>query len=362
VTATYSMKVAQEILGKANVLNKYVVVKKKGVFPSKAIQSPMQDGPEVPVDMESKERLLLRWRPARVMTNANGSQSINDTPMLPPEFSGRELAAFMLTGVGSLVADSFGNWEDGPDHDRLESLDEDSGARQAIDDAFAAYRLAVARVGQPDRELAARMYETQRAYRKARADAMQRHFLSAVPQAMAGDSDERRYDLDAEYQRRLALVEADIKMLEAEMKSIEEANLSAEQAWLRAMVAELLKPTEEPAESFLQTEVIDLSLLADPAQLIKAFGPFTKMNVSWFDKWKDNPVLSGAIKRKGTSGRGRSTPPLFCPFLVMQGLMKMPRKGSNRHAFTNDETPWRMLKQHFPRVYEKHQGQSPLDD
>jgi len=168
--------------------------------------------------------------------------------MLPPEFSGRELAAFMLAGTGALVADFFGDWEDGPDPARLELLDEDSGAREAVEDAFTAYREAVERVGQPDLALAARMYEAHRAYRKARTDAMGRHGLNDVPKTKAGDSEERRNELDAEYQRRLALVEGDVSGLEAEMNSLKEKNDDAEKAWLRAMVAELLRPVTGPAE------------------------------------------------------------------------------------------------------------------
>ena len=106
----------------------------------------------------------------------------------------------------------------------------------------------------------------------------------------------------------------------------------------------------------------DRSILADPGQLIDAFGRHTNMDASWFDKWKDHPALNNAIKRKGTSGRGHTTTPLFCPYLVMQGLMKPPRKGSKRKAFKEEATPWRMLRQHFPFVYDMHQGLSPLDD
>lgn len=121
--------------------------------------------------------------------------------------------------------------------------------------------------------------------------------------------------------------------------------------------------TEAPQpEPVVQAEEIDLSMLADPGQLIDAFGRYTNMDASWFDKWKDYPALNNAIKRKGTSGRGRTTEPLFCPFLVMLGLMKKPRSGSKRKAFEVEGTPWRMLKQHFPRVYNMHKGLSPLDD
>lgn len=248
VDASYSGEIAQEILETAGVLNKYVAFKKAGVFPAKALKRPKRKEPSEPAGKEPRERVLLKWRPAKVMTKARGAPSTNDTPMLPPEFSGRELAAFMLAGTGAAVADFFGDWEDGPDPARLELLDEDSGAREAVEDAFTAYREAVERVGQPDLALAARMYEAHKAYRKARTDAMGRHGLEDVPQAKAGDRDERRHELDAEYQRRLALVEGDVSGLEAEMNSLKEKNDDAEKAWLRAMVAELLKPDTGPAE------------------------------------------------------------------------------------------------------------------
>lgn len=110
------------------------------------------------------------------------------------------------------------------------------------------------------------------------------------------------------------------------------------------------------------SDAIDFAVLSSPAELIAAFGRFTGMDASWFDKWADYPALNNAIKVKGTSGRGRTTEPLFCPFLVMQGLMKKPRKGSNRKAFQSTEKPWELLKRHFPNVYATHQGLSPLDD
>lgn len=121
-------------------------------------------------------------------------------------------------------------------------------------------------------------------------------------------------------------------------------------------------PEPAPAAPPEADSGIDYSLLATPQQLIEAFGRFTGMDAAWFDKWADYPVLNNANKVKGTSGRGRTTEPLFCPFLVMQGLMKKPRKGSNRKEFLTDSKPWELLKRHFPNVYAIHQGLSPLDD
>lgn len=155
-----------------------------------------------------------------------------------------------------------------------------------------------------------------------------------------------------------------------ELKSLKPTTIT-EKIWatqelekLEAKLAELLKHVTDPAEHEAepQAEAIDLSMLADPGQLIDAFGRYTNMDASWFDKWKDHPALNNAIKRKGTSGRGRTTEPLFCPFLVMQGLMKKPRRGSNRKEFLTDSKPWELLKRHFPNVYAIHQGLSPLND
>lgn len=237
VNALYSKKVALEILEESGALGKCVVVKKKGVFPAVARDKLMPE-----------ESRLLRWRPARVMTRTNGSPSVNDTPMLPPEFSGRELAAFMLAGAGALVADFFGDWEDGPDHASLERLDEDSGARQAVVDAFDAYREAVGKVGKRDLELDRRARESCTAYSNARSEALLQHRVSEVPQPQPGDSDTRRRELDAEYARRMGLVNADLAEQEAEMNRLQAEDKAAEQKWLHAMVAELLKPATDPAE------------------------------------------------------------------------------------------------------------------
>lgn len=361
----YDKKVAREILETAGVLSKRVVIEDAGVFPANALKRPKPKGPDDPVGVEPKERVFLRWRPARVMTKARGAPSTNDTPMLPPEFSGRELAAFMLAGTGALVADFFGDWEDGPDPARLEFLDEDSGAREAVEDAFTAYREAVERVGLPDRALAARMYEAHEAYRKARTDAMGRHCLSAVPQATSGDNEERRHELGAEYQRRLALVEGDVSGLEAEMNSLKEKNDKAEKAWLRAIVAELLKPVTGPAEPDAepasqavpveQQEAIDFGMLATPEKLIDTFGNFTGMCKAWFDNLTDTPRLLAARKVTGTGGK-HHTPPLFCPFEVMQWLIDDKRKKGRK---VSPEKAWQLLQSSFEKVYNARSAGDP---
>lgn len=354
MNALYSKKVAREILEESGALGRCVVVKKKGVFPAVARDKLMPE--------ESK---LLRWRPARVMTRPKGSPSVNDTPMLPPEFSGRELAAFMLAGAGAMVAVFFGNWEDGPDHASLERLDEDSGARQAVVDAFDAYREAVGKVGKRELELDRRARESCTAYSNARSEALLQHRVSEAPQPQPGDSDTRRRELDAEYQRRLALVEGDVSALEAEMNRLQAEDKAAEQKWLHAMVAELLKPDTGPAghgaESAPQAvpveqqEAIDFGMLATPEQLIDTFGNHTGMCKAWFSNLTDTPRLLIARKVAGTGGK-HHTPPLFCPFEVMQWLIDEKRKKGRK---VSQEKAWQLLQCGFEKVYNARSAGDP---
>lgn len=103
---------------------------------------------------------------------------------------------------------------------------------------------------------------------------------------------------------------------------------------------------------------IDFDQLATRRQLIQAFGQFTGMNMSWFNNLKDTPKLSAARKAAGKGGRN-SAEPLFCPFEVMLWLVDQKRR---RGRQIQNETGWRMLKQHFPGVYELYKVGSPLED
>ena len=271
------------------------------------------------------EYKALSWKPVFAYSGDGPAPDTKNIPGLPFPFDARDLAAFMLAGVGSFVAEFYGEWRDGPDEDALAEIDPgDSYARQAVREAFDFYRQAEARVGEAN----------------AQAD-----LPHGVPSMSLGTDSGR---------------------------TLEEAQAEAEDAhktWLKDMVIELLMADSERKEleaksgwEAVKPGAIDFKMLATPDQLIRAFGNFTGMSEAWFDKWADYPVLKNAIKRKGDSGRGRTTRPLFCPFLVMQGLMKKPRKGSKRQAFLTDEKPWELLRSHFPNLYDTHRGLSPLDE
>ncbi len=154
----------------------------------------------------------------------------------------------------------------------------------------------------------------------------------------------------------------------------------AEKAWRTAMLRQLLPSGQAapektgPAPTPLAGQAsdqrndaqqdttaqpaIDRSLLATPDQLIRAYGSFTGMDVTWFSKTKDKPKLHAAIKIAGTSGR-KSTPPLLCPLEVMQWLTD-PKRRIGR--MLSQEKGWERLKAHFPGVYVRHSAASPLED
>ncbi|MHB8949368.1 MAG: hypothetical protein ACYC4S_09920 [Rhodoferax sp.] len=128
----YTEKHFREILEPCG-LDRYFIIDERGVWP------------KVERDLIMLiETELLRWRPARSLKKNDVLLDIADTPMLPFPFNARELAAFLLAGPCALVADSYGEWSDGPDQDSLNQIAPDSMARTALSQAFAAYREAKA--------------------------------------------------------------------------------------------------------------------------------------------------------------------------------------------------------------------------
>ena len=97
------------------------------------------------------EHKLQSWKPVTAFQDDQNAPDCKDTPALPFPFDARDLAAFMLDGVGAFVADYYGDWEDGPETESLNDIDPSNNyARRAVREAFDAYRQAVKSVGEPD--------------------------------------------------------------------------------------------------------------------------------------------------------------------------------------------------------------------
>ena len=106
-----------------------------------------------------------------------------------------------------------------------------------------------------------------------------------------------------------------------------------------------------------EVDVIDYSTLATREKLIDVFGKLTGMNDAWFVNLTHYPGLLAARKIAGTGGRKSiRVEPWFCPFRVMLWLTS-PRRKAGRPLSTS--AGWRLLKSHFPNVYDLHQSLAP---
>jgi hypothetical protein len=82
------------------------------------------------------------------------------------------------------------------------------------------------------------------------------------------------------------------------------------------------------------------------------------MDKSWFINLTDTPKLKAARKFTGQGGR-HSAEPLFCPYEVMQWLADPKQKKGKP---LRDTTAWRLLKSHFPKVYNQYSIGDPNAD
>ncbi len=209
---------------------------------------------------QSAESEFFQWRPVQVFADDPDPPDVSQTPLLPFPFTERHLAAFMLEGVGGLVADHYGEWSDGPAPERLEQVPKSKNrARAAVRAAYSAFREASTKVG-PRGGLAEIAEELCRRYSNERSAALVRERVpDAYPQS--SDSRERQAEMKDEYQRRKMLALAPLKELEEEMQRAQAEAKAADEAWLKAMVIELLGPGTEVARQ----ETIPTSHLAPSA-------------------------------------------------------------------------------------------------
>jgi hypothetical protein len=101
----------------------------------------------------------------------------------------------------------------------------------------------------------------------------------------------------------------------------------------------------------------DLSLCATPAELLDTFKNYGAMKQAWFRDLNSRKWLLEARKRKGQGQRGCVIKPLFCPYLVMLGLMNKVRKADR----LTPDTAWRRLEHKFPKVYAAYESHDPRE-
>lgn len=103
----------------------------------------------------------------------------------------------------------------------------------------------------------------------------------------------------------------------------------------------------EPEAQLQDDNPLDFALLATRADLLTAYEVWG-LKKQWFDELNSHTWLKEARRQIGQGQRGHVVEPLFCPYLVMFGLVKIIR-GKKR---ISEEKGWDLLQRHFPRVYQ----------
>lgn len=295
---TFNDRHAREILEPCGI-DRYITIDERGVWP--AAKYDATDGVN-----------LFRWRAARVSQGEPGAPEVADTPMLPFPFTARQLAAFMVEGVGALASDFYGDYECGPDPASLNAIDLDSNARTAIVQAYAARREAEQIVEAYPLELEAKAARARKAWSEATTEANIREGVSnSIP------------DEDSKLRRERA--KASVSELDSEMKAANDAARVASEKWLNAMVRELLKPA--PAQTATPAPVVADS--DGPAPLTTGNIAHCLSDLRWDERgWKDTlgevksrKWLQDCIAIPGQQGvsEARWNPVLIGAWLVHQG-------------------------------------------
>jgi len=178
---------------------------------------------------------VLHWKYACELDDSNSPNPLT-APNLPFPFTASELAAFMLDGVGAAIASNYGNWEDGPDQEMLDSMGVLAREpKRAITDAYSAFMVAQATVGSYPVELQKRADRLCKiySYRNDKANTREGVFAQGIGRDEANARRARAVASNAQLE----------KLYQIATKEYQAASCF----WRKAMVNELLKPTSEQA-------------------------------------------------------------------------------------------------------------------
>ena len=210
---TYGQEVAEAIIG--NYCDDLVEINEKGVWTKR------------------KDLEILQWRPVCELDGPDSPDPFT-TPGLPIPFNVNELAAFMINGPGVMVLSAYGDWQDGPYDEILQTMGIlATKAKEALRGAYAAYREAERIVGTLDmntQNLADSL--------RAKLDTENSKANKRVKLYEKGIS-------DLEYSTRRAKAREFIREIS---EKTAEASLLADKehkAWVNAMVNQLLRTDDE---------------------------------------------------------------------------------------------------------------------
>ena len=177
------------------------------------------------LDHDWTPQYVFQWSPACDLPEHDALTA----PVLPIPFTANQLAAFFLTGAGSLVASYYGRFEDGPDEGMLQGMGVRANhPREALRAAFAAYRSAQEAVGPLHEALQGRAWELGHKYEEDNIEANRRENVME-----SGIS-------DSEYRERRERARASVAQLLDESDEVNRRAADELKAWRRKMVHRLL--------------------------------------------------------------------------------------------------------------------------
>ena len=161
------------------------------------------------------------------------------TPALPFPFTSKELAAFMLDGVGETLVSVYGGWEEGPDEEVLGKLSDNArDARQAMREAYEAYRKAEKIVGKFDENLGRKALWLASVYQRKNNQANQKFGVFSM-----NASDSASSDVIRSFQREQAKT-LTVRWLEFRDQAKKKHNQEFA-AWRKKMACQILQAQTE---------------------------------------------------------------------------------------------------------------------
>ncbi len=209
---TYGQEVAEAIIG--NYCDDLVEINEKGVWTKR------------------KDLEILQWRPVCELDGPDSPDPFT-TPGLPIPFNVNELAAFMINGPGAMVSSAYGDWQDGPYDEILQTMGIlATKAKEALRGAYAAYRDAERVVGHRNLKIQKMTEKLADEYDQANLEANAREKLwepGISPQ---------------EATKRRARAKDSIAKLESKLHNSQLRFTLENDKWVKAIVNHLLKSSD----------------------------------------------------------------------------------------------------------------------
>lgn len=155
----FNRSVAESLLRPTGINNCWVI-DDRGIWPKAEWNPALGTGNRIDFEFDS-------WRPAVMFATDSLPKAPGDLPLLPFLFDAKDLASFMLYGFGAFVADHYGDWENGPNPERIDDLNPLDFSRRAVTESFEAYREALKIVGPYPLELDAKARRASKAWNDA---------------------------------------------------------------------------------------------------------------------------------------------------------------------------------------------------